>query len=65
MSQIPDEVARYAAQRGLKIEGILGAGKDGTVYDTNLDHAVKIHSVAENYRRERDVYLRLLDCEIT
>ena len=65
MSQIPDEVARYAAQRGLKIEGILGAGKDGTVYDTNLDTAVKIHSVAENYCRERDVYLRLLDCEIT
>jgi hypothetical protein len=65
MSKIPDEVARYASQRGILVEGILGAGKDGTVYDTNLDTAVKLHSVAENYRRERDVYLRFLDCGIT
>jgi hypothetical protein len=61
----PAAVLRYVSQRGLLIEGVLGAGKDGTVYDTNLETAVKLHSVAENYRRERDVYLRLLDREIT
>jgi hypothetical protein len=65
MSHIADEVARYALHRGLQIEGVLGAGKDGTVYDTNLDTAVKLHAVAENYLRERDVYLRLLDCDVT
>ncbi len=65
MAEIPLNVARYAAQRGIQIEGVLGAGKDGTVYDTNLETAVKLHAVAENYARERDVYLRLLDCEIT
>ena len=65
MATIPDPVRRYAAQRGLLVEGLLGAGKDGTVYDTNLDTAIKIHSVAENYRRERDVYFRLLDREIS
>ncbi len=65
MAAIPDDVIRYASRRGVLIEGVLGAGKDGTVYDTNLETAIKIHSVAENYRRERDVYLRLLDYEIT
>jgi hypothetical protein len=65
MFKIPDDVARYASQRGIQIEGILGAGKDGTVYDTNLETAVKLHSVPENYRRERDVYLRLLECEVS
>jgi hypothetical protein len=65
MAATPDDVIRYASRRGLLIEGILGAGKDGTVYDTNFETAVKLHSVAENYRRERDVYLRLLDCEIS
>jgi len=64
MAAIPDDVIKYASRRGLLIEGVLGAGKDGTVYDTNLESAIKIHSVGENYRRERDVYLRLLDCEI-
>src|SRR5688572_33194644 len=64
MAAIPDAVIKYASRRGLLIEGVLGAGKDGTVYDTNLDSAIKIHSVAENYQRERDVYLRLLDREI-
>ena len=65
MELIPAAVLRFASQRGLRIEGVLGAGKDGTVYDTNLDTAVKLHSLAESYRRERDVYLRLLDREIS
>src|SRR5207237_6207514 len=43
MAAIPDDVIRYASRRGVLIEGVLGAGKDGTVYDTSLETAIKIH----------------------
>jgi hypothetical protein len=64
MVKVPDEVNAYCAKRNLRIDDILGAGKDGTVYATHLNSAVKLHAVKESYQRERDVYLRLLDRDV-
>lgn len=65
MSSPPiDELARakaYASRHGLVIQRKLGAGVDGIVLSTTRRSAVKALLRPENYRNERDAYLRLWD----
>jgi hypothetical protein len=64
MLNISDELGRYCSARKLQIVRTLGAGKDGTVYETNLPTAIKVHSWFESYDNERKVYLRLKECDL-
>src|SRR5215208_5220217 len=59
-----DSLDRYCARRNLKILRRLGAGKDGTVFQTSRLSAVKAHEREESYISEREVYLRLRELEI-
>ncbi len=61
MSELLD---RYCSKRGIRLGVELGAGKDGTVYATDHKSAVKIHAREESYIRERDVYIRLRECDV-
>src|SRR2546421_11670861 len=65
MSSSAENLARYCSQQHLETIGKLGAGKDGTVYQTRNGVAVKAHERLESYQAERDVYLRLLERGIT
>ena len=60
-----DALENYLASRGKRAGRLLGEGKDGAVYETDDDSAVKLHRVAEIYRRERDCYFRLGDVGLT
>jgi hypothetical protein len=64
MFNIPEDLATYCADRDVQIIGILGAGKDGTVYETNKATAIKVHVEMESYEHERNVYLRLQECDL-
>jgi hypothetical protein len=57
-------VRRYAQSRGVQLIRSLGAGYDGSVFETNNGTAVKLFQFAELYERERDVYLRLFEREM-
>jgi hypothetical protein len=69
----PDLFARaqaYANQKGLALGDQLGFGVHGIVFKAknNLDQgrsAVKVHEHEADYCRERDVYLRLQEHEIS
>ena len=65
MSSSGENLAHHCSQQHLEIIGKLGAGKDGTVYQTRNGVAVKAHERLESYQAERDVYLRLLERGIT
>ena len=65
MSSSDESLARYCSEQHLEIVGTLGAGKDGSVYQTRSGSAVKVHERLESYEAERDVYLRLLQRGIT
>jgi hypothetical protein len=55
----------YVRQRGLVLLDALGGGVNGSVWYTNLQSAVKVFEAAEAYERERNVYFRLTDSNIT
>lgn len=55
---------QYANRRRLALAGILGAGKDGSVWQTTYSSALKIHDVRESYVIERDAYIRLRDLKV-
>jgi len=61
MSLSDENLARYCAQHHLQITGKFGAGKDGTVFQTQSGSAVKVHERLDSYEAERDIYLRLLE----
>ena len=61
---LPEAVKAYLAARGQTAGLLLGEGKDGSAWKTSRNHAVKLHGVAEIYRRERDCYFRLGDIGI-
>jgi hypothetical protein len=73
-----DELARrareYAQRRGLLVGNQLGFGVHGRVFATEcqpqtdpaiLQSAIKIHYRNADYRREREVYLRLRENQVT
>jgi hypothetical protein len=64
----------YAQQRGMVLGEHIGSGVHGIVFATESQHenapspvrsAVKVHEHEADYRRERDVYLRLQEHGIT
>lgn len=55
----------YARERGLEFEEQLGAGFDGVVYSTTSRSAIKALRFELLYQRERDVYLRLQERNVT
>ena len=61
---LPTALADYLAARNMNAGHLLGEGKDGSVHETDVGTAVKLHRVAEVYRRERDCYFRLNDTGI-
>ena len=54
----------YLERRGISVTGTLGAGKDGYVWRTSRDTALKIHGQFESYRAERNAYNRFQTLEI-
>jgi hypothetical protein len=54
----------YCFQRGLHLLRHLGQGKDGIVYETLEQSAVKVHARTDSYFQERNVYLRLRKCQV-
>jgi hypothetical protein len=78
MSYSEEEVkvraARYAAEHGLVLEEQLGYGVHGVVWSASRRSAagsgelsaVKVHAPDRPYyARERDIYLRLRECDVT
>ncbi len=51
----------YARRSGQVRLGLLGQGKDGGVWVTNVGHAIKAHERPESYRAERNAYMRFRD----
>ena len=70
MSYSRDEVVsratHYAAKNGVVLERELGFGVHGIVWSTDQKSAVKVHSPSSiYYYRERDIYLRLKDLDVS
>ena len=55
----------FATDRDWSLIRQLGAGYDGVVFEANHRSAVKSLRYQELYERERDVYLRLFDHQLT
>ena len=58
-SNIVERAEAYALQRGIKLQFLLGAGYDGTVFATDRPSAIKVLHWRPQYETERDVYVRL------
>jgi hypothetical protein len=63
-------VQQYAGRKGMALRESLGAGYHGNVFAAGYQSksgrsAVKGHERQAAYERERDVYLRLRDCDVT
>lgn len=54
----------YARKRGIVLGERLGWGKDGIVFESNMDTAVKALGARRPYFNEISVYLRLLQREV-
>jgi hypothetical protein len=70
MSYSPEEVEhraqRYAVKHGLSLVDRLGFGVHGVVWATDRESAIKVHALDQpHYERERDIYLRLFQLEVT
>lgn len=60
----------YCDKNGLILADSLGTGRDGSIFAVENQtkkgiSAIKSHEREGAYRRERDVYLRLKECEIS
>ena len=72
MSNQPELLRRaqkYCEAKGLILGDSLGSGVHGSVFalesqSENDRSAIKVHEREQAYRRERDVYLRLIECEV-
>src|SRR6059058_5955375 len=54
---------RYLDRHLISTAGLLGGGKDGSVWRTSRLTALKVHERIESYRAERDAYARLRDLQ--
>ena len=54
----------YLERHGIAVTGTLGSGKDGYVWRTSRETALKVHGYLESYRAERNAYIRFRDLEI-
>jgi hypothetical protein len=50
--------------RNISCGRLLGKGKDGHVWQSNRNSAVKIHESVPSYRGELDAYIRLRECSV-
>lgn len=64
-SQLQLRAERYAHQYDLRLDALLGSGKDGTVWKTNARSALKVFVDKSPYRRELAVYRRLREREVS
>jgi hypothetical protein len=65
-AEVEVRAAKYAADHGLALEDQLGFGVHGSVWSTDGKSAVKAHAPDRpHYARERDIYLRLREHEVT
>ncbi|MBC7821708.1 MAG: hypothetical protein IAG10_32890 [Planctomycetaceae bacterium] len=55
----------YVANRGLQLRQELGRGYDGIVFATDRQTAIKALRYEPLFQRERDVYLRLRENDIS
>jgi hypothetical protein len=62
--EIQQRAFHYATAHGLQLERRLGFGRDGTVFATSKQTAVKAYLAAEPFKRELTVYRRLRDEQI-
>lgn len=63
--EVSERGLAYSVEYGLEIVDRFGWGIQGTVYKTNNRTAVKVFDRVEHYLRERDVYRRLLQSNVT
>lgn len=54
----------YIKRRNLSIEKQLGGGTQGVIFSTNKGTAIKALMHSECFERERNVYIRLKECDI-
>jgi hypothetical protein len=54
----------YLERHEIAVTGTLGSGKDGYVWRTSRETALKVHGYFESYRAERNAYIRFRDLEI-
>ncbi len=52
---------QYATSHQIRLNRVMGSGKDGTVWHSSRPSALKIHALETSYRIERNAYMRLGD----
>jgi hypothetical protein len=62
---ITRRLQEYCDRRSITTTHTLGQGKDGAVWRTDRDSAIKIHVHQESYQPEIIAYIRLLDRNLT
>lgn len=62
---VEQRARQYAEKSGLEIRAELGFGYDGIVFATSCQSAIKALRYRPLYERERDVYLRLQENELS
>ncbi len=55
----------FELRHGVRLRARLGLGRDGEVYLTDRNSAVKFFTITDNYSRERSAYERLLRLAVT
>ncbi|HEY8746344.1 MAG TPA: hypothetical protein VIM11_00110 [Tepidisphaeraceae bacterium] len=69
MSESSDDIANrandYVTTRGIRLERLIGFGREARVYGTGRRTAIKIHDDFEAFQRELLCYIRLVTLEIT
>lgn len=63
--EISERGKAFAHEYGLTIVDRLGFGVQGAVYQTSARTAMKVFNREDHYLRERDVYRRLFDLQVT
>ena len=61
---LQERATAYATAHGLELEYSLGGGKDGNVYSTSAQTAIKVFWQPETFRRERWCYERLKEMDV-
>src|SRR5947209_19356955 len=69
MSDSSDDIVlradAYATTRGIRLERLIGFGREAKVYATSRRTAIKIHDDREAFQRELLCYIRLTTLDIS
>ncbi len=63
--QAEERAQGYTKEYGILLNQKIGFGNDGVVWKTNRESVLKAAMRLEPYERERDVYRRLMDLELS